>query len=212
VPKRVIRRWQLWNEPDIPRYLSPPEGQSWADAYVPLLRAGHQAVKAADPKATVVAAGLTNKSWEDLDLLYRAGGGPYFDEAAVHPFSKRVSNVVKIVELARRTMRRRGDRRKRLVLSEVSWSSGKGQSTFNYGWEVSERGQAKRVSQALRALARKRRSLRISTVYWYTWLSPAVGEPESFHYSGLRHMEDGRPVAKPAYHAFKRTVRRLRKR
>jgi hypothetical protein len=109
-------------------------------------------------------------------------------------------------------MRRRGDARKPLMLTEVSWSSGRGQSSFNYGWETSESGQAARVRDALTALARERKRLRIGGVWWYTWLSPPVGDDESFSYSGLRRLRGGRAVSKPAYRSFSRTVRRLRAR
>ena len=207
-----VRQWQVWNEPDIVRYLSPPAGTSWPKAYVPLLRAAHDAIRREDRGATVVAAGLTNRSWEDLRDLYRAGARGSFDAAAIHPFSRRVSNVLKIVRLARAAMRRAGDARKPIMLTEVSWSSGRGQSTFNYGWEMDEAGQAARVREALTALARERERLRIGGIWWYTWLSPPVGDDESFSYSGLRRVRDGRPVSKPAYGAFKQTVRRLRAR
>src|SRR3712207_8666952 len=95
------------------------------------LRAAHGAIKAADPGAQVVMAGLTNRSWEDLARMYRAGARGTFDAAAIHPFSRRVTNVLKIVELARREMRRRGDARKPLLLTEISWTSGRGRSTIN---------------------------------------------------------------------------------
>jgi hypothetical protein len=206
---RPVHRWQVWNEPDITRYW---QGSPWPSTYVSLLRAGGAAIKAADPRAEVVAAGLTNRSWEDLADLYDAGARGLFDAAAIHPFSRRVSNVVKLVKLARGTMRKRGDARVPLLLTEVSWSSGKGHSTFNYGWETTERGQARKVAQALRALAKVRKRYRVGGVWWYTWLSPKVGDDESFSYSGLRRLRGGRPVNKPAYRAFKRTVRRLRAR
>jgi hypothetical protein len=207
-----VRQWQIWNEPDIPRYLSPPSRTSWATAYVRLLRPANRAVKRADPRAQVIAAGLTNRSWLDLRRLYQAGARPHFDAAAIHPFSRRPSNVVKIVRLARQEMRRRGDARKPLMLTELSWSSGQGRSTFNYGWETTERGQAERVTQAFRALARVRTELRIGGVWWYTWLSPPLGDDASFSYSGLRRIRDGRAVNKPAYLAFRRVVRQLRSR
>jgi hypothetical protein len=206
VPGRPIRRWQLWNEPDIPRYWS---GRPWATTYVALLRAGRDAIKAADAGAKVVAAGLTNRSWQDLAEVYAAGARGLFDEAAIHPFSRRVSNVMKIVRLARAEMRRRGDARVPLLLTEVSWSSGRGRSTFNYGWETTERGQAERVGQALRALSRERTRLRIGGVWWYTWLSPPLGDRESFSYAGLRRLRGDRVVDKPARSAFSRAVRRL---
>jgi hypothetical protein len=203
---RPIRAWQIWNEPDIPRYWV---GKPWPSTYVPLLRAARNAIKAADPGAQIVSAGLTNRSWEDLGELYRAGARGLFDAAAIHPFSRRVSNVVKIVRLARAEMRRRGDARVPLMLTEVSWSSGKGRSTFNYGWETTERGQAARVEAALRALARERTRLGIGGVWWYTWLSPPLGDDESFSYAGLRRVRGGKAVDKPARAAFSRAVRRL---
>jgi hypothetical protein len=123
-----------------------------------------------------------------------------------------VSNVLKIVDLSRKEMRRAGDARKPLILSEVSWSSGKGRSRLNYGWETTERGQAERVRQALTALAGARKRLGIERVYWYTWLSPKPGGRKSFDYAGLRRIQGDSTVSKPAYDAFKRTVRRLRAR
>jgi hypothetical protein len=59
VRKVPIRAWQVWNEPDIGRYLEPREGETWARTYVPMLRAANRAIKAADRRAKVVAAGLT---------------------------------------------------------------------------------------------------------------------------------------------------------
>ena len=207
LPQLYVFSWQMWNEPDIGRYW---RADPWESAYVGLLRAARPAIKAVDPLAQVVAAGLTNRSWQDMAKLYKAGGRGLFDAAAVHPFSRRPSNVVKIVRLVRQVMRRNGDAALPLVLSEISWSSGKGKSTFNYGWEVTEKGQAARVREILPMLARERNRLRLQALYWYTWLSPAVGDDESFSYSGLRKLRGGKPVSKPALRAFRATVRKLR--
>jgi polysaccharide biosynthesis protein PslG len=205
---RPIVSWQVWNEPDIGRYW---QGDPWAPTYVRLLRAAAPAIKAVDPGAQVVAAGLTNESWEDLRLLYAAGARRWMDAAAIHPFSRRPSNVMKIVRLARGVMRRARDGSKPLVLTELSWSSGKGQSSFNYGWETTEHGQAERIRQILPMLARARRRLGIQALYWYTWLSPPIGDDESFSYAGLRRLgKSGKPVSKPALRAFKATVAKLR--
>ena len=170
----------------------------------------------------MILSGLTNCSWLDLRKLYRAGARGLFDGAAIHPFSSRVANVVKIVRLARQEMRRRGDARKPIYLTEVSWSSAKDAPWWSdsapcrtprcYGWEETERGQAAKVREALTALARERTRLRIGGVYWYTWLSPESDDNESFSYSGLRKLRGGKPVNKPAFGAFRSTVKRLRSR
>jgi hypothetical protein len=96
-------------------------------------RAG--AFRRADPGAQVVLAGLTNRSWIDLRQVYAAGGRRYFD-AAAHPFSPRVSKVVKIAGWCAARCAAPGDARKRLVVTEMSWSSGRGLAAFTYGWET----------------------------------------------------------------------------
>jgi hypothetical protein len=202
-----VRRWQVWNEPDIRKYWS---RQPFAVSYVRLLRAAHHAIHAADPRALVVLAGLTNRSWIDLRRVYTAGGRGAFDIAAAHPFSRRVANVINIVRLVRDEMRRHGDRRKPLALTELSWSSGAGHSTFNYGWETTEQGQAQRIRAVLPRLAALRGTLGLDGVYWYTWLTRPVGGPDSFDYSGLRRLgANGAIVDKPALAAFRQTVGRL---
>jgi hypothetical protein len=211
VAARPIRRWQVWNEPDIEKYFTPAKDQNgWAAPYVALLQVAAGAIRAADPGAQVWAAGLTNRSWVDLRKLYAAGGKPWFDVAAIHPFSRRVSNVLKIVRLARQTMKAAGDAGSQLGLTEMSWSSGKGRSHFNYGWETTESGQAARIREVLPALARKRRAWRLAGVWWYTWLCRSLGGNDSFDYAGLRRMgSGGHVVDKPALAAWRSTVARL---
>ncbi|MEA2302765.1 MAG: polysaccharide biosynthesis protein PslG [Solirubrobacteraceae bacterium] len=207
VPPLPIRSWQIWNEPDITKYWAVKD---WAPAYVHLLSASDRALKQADPRSKTVAAGLTNQSWLDLRKLYAAGARSFFDVAAIHPFSRRVSNVVRLVRLARTEMRKAGDARKPVMLTEVSWSSGQGESQYNYGWETTEAGQAERIRALLPKLAAQRVSLRIAGLYWYTWLSRPVGGLDSFDYSGLRRVgPDGKVVDKPALTAFAQTVHRL---
>jgi len=211
LPKRPLRRWQVWNEPELVKYFSPAVDQNgWAAPYVQLLSAASGAIRAADPGATVVAAGVTGRTWDDLHKIYAAGGRKSFDVAAIHPFSARVENVLKIVQLTRAEMRRSGDGTKPLALTEVSWSSGLGRSSFNYGWETSEAGQAARIRAVLPKLAAERRAWHLAGVWWYTWVSWPLGAPNSFDYAGLRRQSAGsKLVDKPALRAWRTTVRRL---
>ena len=207
IPARPIRTWQIWNEPDIQAYWL---DQPFDAGYVELLRAAKTSIEQVDPGATIVMAGLTNRSWEALPRLYRRGAKDAFDVAAIHPFSKRVQNVAKIVRLVRAAMAKHGDADKPLMLSEVSWSSGKGRSTHNFGWEETEEGQADRVREVLPMLARMRAKSRLAGVFWYTWLSPTLGSADSFNYSGLRRLQrGGKTMSKPALRAFTKTVAKL---
>lgn len=198
-----VRRWQVWNEPELGRFFA--VRGAWAPRYVRLLRAAHRAVKAADPGAEIVAAGLTR----GLDRLYAAGGRRWFDVAALHPYARTVAAVIDRAERARVTMRRNGDRGKPLLLTSVTWSSGLGLATRLHGFEQTEAGQAQRIRRVLPALTRARERLGLAGLYWYTWASRPVGSRESFDYCGLLRARGGGFVAKPALGAWRETVGEL---
>ena len=94
MPKRPLRDWQLWNEPDHLHYWS---DQPYAHDYVTLVRAARRAIKDADPGARVVAAGFADRSWNSIAAVYRAGGAGLFDVVAIHPYTYEVRNVLRIV-------------------------------------------------------------------------------------------------------------------
>jgi hypothetical protein len=210
LPRRPQRAWQIWNEPNIDTYWNSP--RPFAARYVRLLRASRGALKAADPGSEVVLSGFANFSWRALADVYRAGARRWFDVAAVHPFSGRLENVLKIVRLTREVMARNGDRRKGLILSELTWPSAKGRTRNTIGFETTEAGQAARLRNAYAALLRIRRSARIRQVFWYTWLSPDRDSPNSFSWSGLRKLGPAgmdAPVDKPALGEFRRVALRV---
>lgn len=79
--KGKVDAYEIWNEQD--------EGRFWvggpdAPAYTRLLRGAHQAVKAADPAATVVLGGMVGNDYGFLDQVYAAGGKGSFDAVGVH--------------------------------------------------------------------------------------------------------------------------------
>ena len=173
-----------------------------------LLRAARKESRRPTP-AQVVLAGLTNRSWLDLGRVYRAGGGRLFDLAAVHPFSRRVTNVLKIVRLVRATMRRYGDGASRCCCPRCR---GPRPRAFDVQLRLGDdRGRAGRAPDARPSGSpRAAQGARIAAVYWYTWLSPAIGGRDSFDYAGLRRLDGaGRPVSKPALAAFRLVARRL---
>jgi hypothetical protein len=202
-PRRAVRAWEIWNEPNLVNYF---RTQPFARPYAALLRAAYPAVKSADPGATVLMASMANYSWRDLAKLLD-GGGPRlrFDAAGAHPFSGRPSNALKIVALNRQVLDRRGYRTVPLWLTELTWSSAKGKKTpLTQNWETTERGQAQRLRDMYGLLLRDRRRLRLERVYWYTWATVDNGSPNSFDYSGLRTARpDGTFVDKPALAAFR---------
>jgi hypothetical protein len=204
---RPIRAWQMWNEPNLKGFWSQ---QPFASGYVALIRAAHGALKAADPGSRAILAGLPN-GWAALREIYEAGGRQAFDAAAIHPYTARPDRVPRFLREARRVMRRFGDRRKPLWVTEISWPAAKGRAPDPIGIATTDRGQARRLRLGLTALAKARRTLRVGRVYWYTWLS--AESPDSvFAWSGLRRQRaDGSVVSAPALKAFRKTARRLRR-
>jgi hypothetical protein len=210
VAARPVRAWQVWNEPNLAVYWAE---QPFMRGYARLLGAAYAAIKRADPGSTVAMAGLANFSWRDLERLFAKGGAKLrFDVAAVHPFSGRPSNAVKIVGLNRKVLDRHGAKRKPIWLTELTWSSAKGKKQkLTQNWETTEAGQALRLRQAYRLFVRARQALRLERIYWYTWVTIDRDSPNSFDYSGLRTQRaDGSVVDKPAASAFRAVVRRYR--
>lgn len=208
VPFLPIHAWQVWNEPNIPNWWrSGPDPRR----YVALLRAGAKAIRAADPGAEVVAAGLPNSKLgvpflKFLDGMYRAGARGWFDTLAIHPYAPSVGGVVSLAERARVLMDRWHDR-SRLWITEFGWSTGGDASAFR----MTQRGQANRIAGSLSALIAERRALRLRGFIFFRWrdaTAPAgLGrDPWPLH-AGLLTV-DGAP--KRGFWTFAAVVRALR--
>jgi hypothetical protein len=200
------RDWQVWNEPSLRDFWS---DDPWVKDYVALMRATRTQLRAVDPRARLILAGLPNRSWTDLARIYRARGGRYFDAVALHPFTAQVDGVFTILEKGRKVMARYGDARKPLLVTELSWPSAKGKTKPSFGIETTERGQAQRLAKAIPELAARRRSLRLESVYWYTWLTEDRRDDYPFDYAGASRIRDGKVVRKPAFRALRQTALRL---
>ena len=212
VPRRPITAWQVFNEPNLRGFWSV---QPFHGSYVATVEAAERGVHSVDPSATVVLAGLPNRSWEALSAIYAAGGRGSFDAVAIHPYSRSPVNVVRIVRYARRVMRMNGDARVPIWVTEFSWpATGEMSEAFRsnpiFGQPVSNAGQARLLGRTVRAFARARRRLGIERLIWYTWLSrEASGSDNAFDYAGLRRIRNGTHVSSPALRAFRRWARRL---
>jgi len=205
LPRVPIRDWQIWNEPNLTRYWT---SQPFAKPYVRLLRASRRALRAADPGSRTILAGLPNESWIALRKVYKAGGRGSFDVVALHPYTGRPRNVIKLIEFARREMRRFRDGRKPVWLTELSWPASQGKTSGAPGFVTTERGQASRLKRALSLLVKSRKRLKIQRVIWYTWLS-REGTPSSFAWSGLRRLRGSELVSARSLTVFRRAARRL---
>ena len=206
LPRRPIRAWQVFNEPNIPGFWSE---QPFMPTYVASLRAAAAGIRDADPGATVVLAGLTNDSWNALQQLYAAGAHGLFDAVAIHPYTRRPADVLKILRRARGVMAANGDAALPLWITEISWPAALGRPGWKVGIEVGERRQARVLAVAMRKLYRARRNLKLQRVLWYTWISSEAG-PSPFDWAGLRRARPDGTASAPALKVFRRAGRLLR--
>lgn len=89
--KGRIDAYQIWNEPNLAREWGnrPPN----AAEYTQMLQAAYQAIKAEDPYALVISAGMAPTTRNDdvarpdlyfIQEMYDAGAAPYFDALGAH--------------------------------------------------------------------------------------------------------------------------------
>jgi len=211
LPKRPLRQWQIWNEPHLQDYWAAPEKgpYGYVRSYPALLRASYNVVKSLDPGAKIVLAGITQRAWEEIELLYQHGIKPYFDVAAMQIFPQTVKRAVKATRFFRDAMKQRRDGRKPIYLTEITWPASKGKTQgIRYQSQETPRGMATKLSQMYRAMALRRRALGVSKVFWYTWASPYGRGGSIFNYAGLQQYADGDFTAQPALRAYQRSARR----
>jgi hypothetical protein len=213
VPKRPVRDWQIWNEPHLRTYWNAPLKSRWGypAGYGRLLRSAYRAVKVRDPGANVVLAGITQRAWEQIEELYRGGHiKGRFDVAALQIFPQTVRRSVLATKLFRRALRARGDGRKPIYLTEISWPASKGRTPkVKYLAHETSRSMASKLAGAYTQLAKNSRSLRLERVYWFTWASRYGRGGSVFNYAGLLQYRNGEFKPQPALAAFQRVSRRL---
>jgi hypothetical protein len=194
--KDRIHYWEVWNEPDNERYWKPAPDPG---AYANLLKATSPAIRAADPGARILVAGIVSPepatSW--LTSIADGGGWGAFDIISVHPYTDpRGPEEGQIGAAGIGQVKALADRlgSKPIWATEFGWSTGPG---GRGGVAFDEEAQANylvRGSVLLRAAGAER-------VLWYNLKD--TGSPEQY---GLFSFGDGlgdysRP--KPSFFAAK---------
>ncbi len=169
---RGVHAYEVWNEPNHPRFW--PSGVD-AGEYAAMLKAAAPAIRAADPAATVVLGGLTKSDYPYLEKLYAAGARGSFDVVAIHPYTGSVDPALCWkqagttrnawdafcgIEEVRASMVAAGDSAKPIWLTEFGWST----NTTAYG--VSESEQAAFLT---RAFAQLETYPYVAKAYWYAF-------------------------------------------
>jgi hypothetical protein len=207
VPKRPLRIWQVWNEPQL-RYQW--GDKNWETSYGKLLAAAYPALKKDDPGSKVVLAGATNFAWDALESLYAKGHiKGHFDIAALHPYTGSAGRVVTAAKLFRAVLKKHGDGRKPVWITELAWPASKGRVAPPKGLAAlptTDRGMATRLTHAYTLL---RRTHVVQRAYWYTWASAYKKSDGIFDFTGLQRYDPGtgRFTAMPALRVFRTAAR-----
>ncbi len=210
----LVTAWEIWNEPDETEFWkgSPPS----PDAYLPVLRAAHAAIRAGDPGALVLAAPSTGNNYPFLEGLYARGARGSFDGVAVHTdtaclikgpddyYREGDGRVGRFSFLGLRemhaTMAARGDGDLPIIITELGWSAtgtvcGRGASAGQKAAGVSEAKQATYLKHAYRCLASYPY---VRAALWFTARDGGPQDSELTRY-GLERFDGSR---RPAYGAL----------
>jgi hypothetical protein len=206
VPKLPVRYYQVWTEPNIPTSWPP---RANAAQYAGLLKATSPRIKAADPTAQIVTAGLPESGLDGtipmrqyIAQLYEAGAAEGFDVLALNPYSETAAGAVSLVEQARAIMRQYGDSQAGTMITEVGWAS----SGTPYRFTTTEAGQAEHLTTLMSALALRREALDLRGVIWFTWHDLRTPPDAWPYYTGLLRRDNSR---KPAFYAYRNAARTL---
>jgi hypothetical protein len=175
-PERPIRAWQIWNEPNLTHYFTPHPS---ASKYAELLRISHDAIKSQDPRAKIVLAGMPGligltTGLRFFDDLYEQGIKRDFDAAAVHPYSETMEEFTYQMNTYRTIMKRHGDGRTPLWITEMGWGSEPPDGHLNMGL----RGQKRMLRISFRRTLRNRKRWHIGRVIWFEWRDPPPDAPD----------------------------------
>ena len=196
-----LTAYQVWNEPNLPAYWRPRPD---AAAYLRLVRLTRARLRAIDPRAQIVLAGLPDSrlGTPALDYVRAVYAQPrartLFDAVALHPYSADARGVLEKLNRVRAYMDRRDDRSTPIWVTELGWATGGLPSPFR----TTRAGQAERVGQTLRALIAARGRLRLDRLVWFGLQDRGYGAGESRWWGPRVGLFDLVGNPKPAWRTF----------
>src|SRR3954471_15785869 len=209
---------EVWNEADDPAFFA---GAPDPAGYAALLRAAYPAVKAADPGVAVLSTGMVGNNFRFLQDVYAAGGGGFFDAAAVHTDTACLLTSPRLYyrepdgrigrfsftgyREVHDVMTAHGDGAKGVWMTEIGWNNGSrragscrdGAVAGTRAEGVSEKTQARFLKLAYRCLAA---DPAVRVALWFSLQDVGRGAGYGDHLGLIR--ADG--SRKPAYRAMRR--------
>jgi hypothetical protein len=208
LPYRPIRTWQIWNEPNLPRFYYPHPSIS---GYRTLLRISSRTIHKLDPGARIVLGGISPDRRHRglsppkfISRLYNDGGRRWFDVATIHPYSKAFPGVKRRMVQIRQIMRQNHDSGTPLWVTEVGWSSQPPRRGAAHN--VGLNGQARLIRKSFRLFLDHYRVWNLQKIFYFAWADVPYGDTTAWQLNAGLVYADATP--KPAWAAFTRLIRR----
>jgi len=156
-----INFFELGNEPNISEFWN-----TGCDpvAYTAFLKAGYTGIKAGNPNAGVMTAGLANVTGDVsqgiatgthnydttnfLTLMYENGAHGYFDYLAIHPYTWPAAPNFSIINSCVSIMNSNGDTGKPVIITELGWPTNTGGGPNDYPVGNTEAQQATYITDS----------------------------------------------------------------
>lgn len=161
--------WEIWNEPNIGFWKPAPNVQE----YTALALATAQAIKKADPNATVLAPGTSGIPLDFLESAFQGGLLKFIDAVSLHPYrGNNPETSVSELRAVRQLIHHYAPPGKTIPLVSSEW----GYSTVN----VSEDTQAQYLARTW--LSNLAEGVRLSI--WYDWHDDGPDPKDAEHHFG----------------------------
>jgi hypothetical protein len=178
VPYLPVKRWEIWNEPNLPQTFW-QTGRNPA-LYARMYLAARAAIRGIDPTAKVIVGGLHSSDIAFLTDMYdavpRLTGN--VDGVAIHPYAPTVRGVLSVVRQFRAALDAQGDTHVPMEVTEVGW-----QRAGHTDLTVSESTRAADIAAVADSLARS--DCHIDAFEPYTWESAEQSQSDGEDWYGL---------------------------
>lgn len=189
-----VDQFEIWNEWTIGCGMRDKPGENTPEAYAQLIQPAYQAIKRANPKATVVGLGGEHSAnhFEEIRGMFQHGAADAMDAFSVHSYRyPRTPEKSGLGDEVRRVVELASDHGapRRAWVTEIGWPT----HTKTRG--VDERTQAR---LCVRTLALLQSVKAVEKVYWYDFKDDGLKPDYNEHNFGVIHHERYELAPKPA--------------
>jgi hypothetical protein len=203
LPKVPVTAWQIWNEPNFPSFWG---GTPNAAEYADMLKTVAPLIRAADPHAEIVSAGMPDSLVRTairlvpyVNALYAAGVKGTFDDMGLHIYNNTPDLSVGLVEQVRAIMNAGGDNAAPIWVTEWGWASSGAPSRFT----LDLAGQAANTDALMGKLVARHAELNVRGLIEYLWRDGTPQSNTTDVWSNHLGMVFDDYTHKPAWDAFR---------